>query len=168
MKRSVTLRRFLVFQSFLLWQGGFVFYAAFVVPAGTEVLGSARTQGFVTQTVTNALNLCGVAWVLFLGLDWFAYFDRNPVRRRVRGLAWLVTAGLLTVLFVLHRQLDAHIDAETGSIRDLESFRFTHGAYLVISTVQWLLTLGIAWLTLRAWSAEDRQHVLTTAPEPAA
>ena len=46
------LRRFLVVQALLLWQGGFLFYAAFVVPAGTEVLGSAAAQGAITVRAT--------------------------------------------------------------------------------------------------------------------
>ena len=53
------LRRFLVLQSLLLWQGGFLFYAAFVVPAGTEVLGSSAAQGVITTRVVDALNVCG-------------------------------------------------------------------------------------------------------------
>ena len=42
----------------MLWQGGFLFYAAVVVPTGTEVLGSFE-QGRVTRHVTDWLNGIG-------------------------------------------------------------------------------------------------------------
>lgn len=54
-------RTFLLFQAWLAWQGGFFFYAAVVVPIGSDVLGSPITQGFVTQEVTRWLNILGVA-----------------------------------------------------------------------------------------------------------
>ena len=51
------LRRFLVLIALFFWQGGFTFYAAVVVPVGQQVLHSHLRQGFVTQQVTNYLNL---------------------------------------------------------------------------------------------------------------
>ena len=36
------VRRFLVFQTLLLWQGGFLFYTAVVVTIGTQVLGIGK------------------------------------------------------------------------------------------------------------------------------
>ena len=38
---------------------GFPSVGAVVVPVGSEVLGSHREQGFVTQSVTNYLNVAG-------------------------------------------------------------------------------------------------------------
>ena len=42
-----------------LWWGGLTFYAAVVVPTGVEVLGGAAEQGFITQRVSNIINLLG-------------------------------------------------------------------------------------------------------------
>ena len=47
----VVVRRFVVVQALLLWQGGFLFYAAIVVPVGTDELGSAFAQGKITARV---------------------------------------------------------------------------------------------------------------------
>ena len=75
-----TLRRFLVVQALMLWQGGFLFYAAVVVPAGTEVLGSGAAQGPITARVTDALNLCGLAALVLTA--WDQAVTRDPAPRR--------------------------------------------------------------------------------------
>ena len=51
------LRRFFVLQSLMLWQGGFLFYAAVVVPIGTDVLGGSFEQGRITRFVTEQMNV---------------------------------------------------------------------------------------------------------------
>ena len=45
---ALTLRRFLVVQALMLWQGGFLFYTSAVVPTGTNLLGAAG-QALDTQ-----------------------------------------------------------------------------------------------------------------------
>jgi len=40
---------------FAVWWGGLTFYAAIVVPIGTELIGASE-QGFVTQQVTQWHN----------------------------------------------------------------------------------------------------------------
>ncbi|OWK43002.1 hypothetical protein [Fimbriiglobus ruber] len=144
-----SVRRFLVFQVFLLWQGGFLFYSAVVVPVGTDIHG-AREQGLVTQEVTNWLNLAGAAWAAAFLWDVVATPDPNRLRRRVRWAGWLVCVALLAVLVGLHVELDKLVDS--GGRR---WFLIVHGAYLWISTAQWVLGLVLAWTTLRAWSTES-------------
>ena len=53
MKTFTLGRRLLLLIGLMFWQGGFLFYAAVVVPVGTRVLGSETEQGFITQSVTN-------------------------------------------------------------------------------------------------------------------
>src|ERR671917_504286 len=55
-------RRSLLLWLLLLWQGGFLFYTAVVVPIGTDVLGSPLVQGLITRRVTDWLKLFGAAW----------------------------------------------------------------------------------------------------------
>jgi hypothetical protein len=150
------LRRFLVFQAFLWWQGGFVFYAAVVVPVGTDLYG-AFLQGTVTQTVTDWLALVGLGWHLLFAWDWLA--ERDPRRRRVRVrfTFWLVSLLLLGGLALVHRELDALLAADD---LDPAAFRRWHIAYLWGVTVQWLLALAQAWLTIGVWT---NRH-----PDPAA
>ncbi|HND55144.1 MAG TPA: hypothetical protein PLV92_22170, partial [Pirellulaceae bacterium] len=62
-----------------VWWGGLTFYAAFVVPAGTELFGSVE-QGFLTQQATlrlNQLSWCVIALLLVLAI--------GATRRRRRG-----------------------------------------------------------------------------------
>ena len=142
------LRRFLVFQAFLWWQGGFVFYAAVVVPVGSDVNG-AYFQGLVTQRVTDWLAVIGLGWHLLFA--WDVWAERDPVRRqvRLRFAGWLVSLLLLAALAWVHLKLDALLDAK--DMDDL-AFRRWHIAYLWGVTAQWALGLVQAWLTLGAWT----------------
>src|SRR5262245_17028409 len=102
-----SLLRFLVLQSLLLWQGGFLFYTAVVVPTGTDVLGSAAAQGAITTRVTDALNGLGVVALALACLD--LSLTRDPAARRIaaRWWCWSVAAVCQVALFYFHRLLDA-------------------------------------------------------------
>src|SRR5215207_6093325 len=96
--------RFLVFQTLLLWQGGFLFYTVVVVPTGTKLLGAAG-QGAITARVTDALNAIGVGGLTALALD--VTWTRDPNARRTvrRWWAWsvaLVCHALLIYFHLLH------------------------------------------------------------------
>jgi hypothetical protein len=145
------LRRFLVFQAFLCWQGGFVFYAGVVVPVGSELHG-AFLQGLVTQQVTNWLAILGLGWHLLYA--WELLAERDPSRRRARRrfAGWLVSLLLLGGLALVHRELDAILDADDT---DDIAFRRWHITYLWGVTVQWLLALAQAWWTLGAWTSRS-------------
>ena len=53
-----------------IYIGGFTFYSAVVIPILHERLASSLETGLVTQRVTDALNLLGVAT---LSLGWCVY-----------------------------------------------------------------------------------------------
>jgi hypothetical protein len=157
-------RRFVLFQAFLLWQGGFLFYAAVVVPLGTEVLNSAFAQGLVTQQVTNALNLIGLAWHLAFAWDVLAADD--PSRRRRWWRAGLGGGSLLVLvaLALVHRRMDTLlVDQVIVGDDGFPPFRRWHITYLWLSTAHWVLGLATAALTLAAWHAESAR-VARTAP----
>ncbi|MBM3982319.1 MAG: hypothetical protein FJ304_19035 [Planctomycetes bacterium] len=141
---AVVLRRFVVVQALLLWQGGFVFYAAVVVPVGTHLLGAA-SQGAVTARVTVALNALGVAALAALALDLRAGGGR------ARWACWGFATLCHTLLFALHAALRARLGDATSP-----AFYELHRAYLLASTVQWLAVAVLTALTLRAWRAADR------------
>ena len=142
-------RRFLLFQAWALWQGGFLFYAAVVVPTGTDVLGSPITQGFVTQEVTRTLNLIGVVFHLLLA--WSLIAERRTPRWRVRIGIGAASAILLIALFVLHPVLDSFLDPVEQIVNRPKVFYRWHAAYMWIAAAQWALALANAWLTLGAW-----------------
>jgi hypothetical protein len=146
------VRRFLVLQSLLLWQGGFLFYALVVVPIGTDFLGSATQQGFVTQRVTHWLNRIGWFALAILAMDALA----TAPRRRLRFWLVVVATILNTVLtFGLHGTLSERLDFEEHRIREREGFYSLHRWYLIVSGVQWFLVFVFSILTLSAWRAHD-------------
>ena len=123
-----------------VWQGGFVFYAAVVVPTGTDVFGHFG-QGLVTQRVTHWLNLFG----LFAHAAYF--WELTVTRPRVwRWVLWAASLVMLNALAVLHLQMDGMIDATAGTVAD--GFRGRHIAYLWLSTGQWLIAGVLGWATL--------------------
>src|SRR5579864_5258627 len=135
---GTALRRFLVAATLGLWLGGFTFYSAVVIHVGTDVLGDHRQVGFITQKVSNWLNLIG-AVTLVLAFWNMAAIRRVAARgkRAVLGATWLVMAISLAALVVLHRSLDGVLNANSQEIVNYDEFLWLHGAYLAVSTVQW-------------------------------
>lgn len=123
-----------------LWFGGFTFYAGFVVPIGSEVLGSDRLQGFVTRDVTVSLNWIGVCALCALWID-FARFGRLRSMRRLACVTLLVATLLQLSLFVMHPWLDALLEPGTKAVDEAPMFYGRHRFYLLASGVQWVATL---------------------------
>lgn len=163
------LRRVLVLGSLLFWQGGFTFYGAVVVHVGQDVLGSHRTQGFVTRRVTNYLNLSGAVALPLLAWDTAASAPRSGRLRALRRLRWACWAGMaltLAVLVWLHGRLDALLDAGDFTILDPKRFSAEHRWYLHASTVQWLCAIVCGVLSVWTWREQDRDTgTATTARE---
>ena len=144
------VRRFLVVQALLLWQGGFLFYAAVVVPAGTAELG-AFDQGRVTRHVTDRMNAIGAVAVLILAWDQFA---AGRSWRRTRWGLWAVLAGGLIALAAIHPQIEMHVQfADGGQFTDYRQFYFWHRVYLYVATVQWVAGVAYVAVALRVWTA---------------
>jgi hypothetical protein len=160
------VRRFLVIGALMFWQGGFVFYAAIVVPIGTELLGSAKEQGFLTRRVAQQMNLAGAVALLPLAWDVVAARDPSAIRRWAR---FGTCAGMLAALFVLlwlHPQLDRLLSPDSEPVRhihDRPAFRLRHRWYLWIITVQWGLALVYLGMTLWSWRALDRAARMASA-----
>jgi len=148
-------RRFLVVQALMLWQGGFLFYAAVVVPTGTDVLGSFE-QGRVTRQVTDVMNGIAFAAVMVLAWDQWA----NPEARRCRLGRWVLWAALATglvALAVLHPVIEHLVDfGADGRVKDYRRFYFWHRVYLYVAAAQWVAGLAYVGLMLRAWGAKPQ------------
>jgi hypothetical protein len=144
------LRRFLVIQTLMLWQGGFLFYAVFVVPTGTEVLGGAFAQGRITRLVTQSLNWIGVAAVAIFAWELLQAGLPRPNLKWLWG-AWTVMVLSLAGLFAIHPRLSDLADFNTLTLADRDRFRLWHGAYLCVSTAQWLAALLFAFVLLAGW-----------------
>ncbi len=150
MSRWTYLRRFLVLQALLLWQGGFLFYAGFVVPIGTEIHGSFG-QGLVTNRVAYTLNIIGVVSLLLFGWELFT----NHVRplNRIRWCIWFVWLVTQSTLLVLLGSLREFLASYEGSenISAYQDFRYWHGVYLWVWALQWFLGVCYLPLIIRDW-----------------
>ena len=157
------IRRYLVVQTLMLWQGGFLFYSAAVVPIGTRILGSAAAQGIITARVTEVLNICGLAGLAALGWDLLICRDTRKLRANFRWICWSIAGVSQVTLIVLHGMLTSLMDPTHNSIVGRTPFTHLHGAYLWVSTTQWVMCLAMVWLTLRAWGSEDSITVAESA-----
>ena len=124
-----------------LWLGGLTFYAAVVVPIGTEIIGGTE-QGFITQRVTNWLNLLGIVTLILLAIN--AWSERTNA---IVG-SWCLASVCQASLLAIHRVLDAQLDSVTQSIGDADTVYQSHRYYLIVTTVMWLAVLAHLWLVL--------------------
>ena len=150
------VRRLLLLLALMFWQGGFMFYGGVVVEVGAGVLGSHRMQGFVTQSVTNYLNVAGA--VALAVWCWDIAAGRAADRRRHRWIGWGVLVVLLGVLVWLHPRLDVLLDSDDFRILDRPRYRRLHQWYLGVSTIQWAGSIVMVAWSLKAWRAEDSAH----------
>jgi len=135
--------RFLVVSAIAFWLGGFTFYAAVVVPVGADVLGSHQVQGFVTQQVTNWLNVAGVCALPILFVNALVFSRHRAGWLRWLSLLTLIAMSLVEVeLIALHPVLDRLLVASPHR-QILEQGRFDrlHDVYLISTTVQWFIGL---------------------------
>lgn len=147
------IRRMILLIPLMFWQGGFMFYGGVVVPVGTTILGSGTEQGFITQAVTNYLNLAG-AFCLILWLE-HLWHDRQMGVSRVEWLAWGFTTLSLVGLVGIHFKMDRLLSVESTSVLDHADFRKYHKMYIGTSTLQWLASLLMLSLAVVRWNRRD-------------
>ena len=137
---SCLIGRWLTLALSAMWWGGFTFYAVVVVPTGHQVLHSRVRQGFITQEVTNCLNLLGAVVVVLLLVRFIC--DRAHVpsltRRYVIMFSWGITAVTLAILVWMHPHLDGYLDQASRSVIDDDLFYRWHRWYLIVASLQWL------------------------------
>ena len=143
-------RRFVLFIAIAFSFGGFTFYTSVVVPTGTDVF-DATTQGFITRRVTHVLNLSAAITLAILIWELAATYGLRPRWQRVTFIGLLVVYSLcLAALIILHPQLDAMLDIKNQSVNKPEQFYQLHRAYLWVSTIEWLSTIGMIGLICRS------------------
>lgn len=140
--------RWLTLLAFAAWQGGFFFYATFVVPIATRVLESARLQGAISQQVTVWLNALGAAALIVFAID----MGWTATRKSSRWWTWRFMVVMQIALVALHPLLDNNFKPDELDFTDRSQFKFHHGLYLWIHAAQWLAGLIWAWLTVKAWN----------------
>jgi ABC-type enterochelin transport system permease subunit len=152
---ALVLRRFVVVGAIAFWVGGFTFYTGVVVHVGAAALHSHRRQGFVTEHVTNWLNLSGA--IALIVLLWELLASRATAGSRwvwrTMFAAWLLMAVLQVSLAALHPMMDRVLNPDTREILDEPRFGNFHDAYVWISTIQWCAALLFIFAMLWGWSA---------------
>lgn len=135
-----------------------MFYVSFVVPIGTEILGSARSQGFITQQVTNWLNVvCGCAIGMML-IETIRGRIASVNRRRWTELVTLILIGcFLLAMIWLHQIMDRMINVTDESITDANRFYGLHRIYLWLSTFQWIAAWVWLIFCVARWQDESEQ-----------
>ena len=136
---AAAFRRFLVVAVIAFWLGGFTFYSGVAIPMGVEVLGSHRAVGFITQRVTNWLNVAGVvALAIFLWNLLLARRETGIVVRRTLFGTWALMAVIEVQLIIMHPFLDRMLITQpTRQILNQDLFDLIHQVYLISTTVQW-------------------------------
>jgi hypothetical protein len=136
---------FVLVLAYAAWQGGFVFYGGVVVPVGSAVLNSDVQQGFVTQRVTQWLNVAGVGC---LAVWAWALRTQSINRCRLCWILWSIVLALLMAQLGLHPVMDRLLDGQHQVVLDPLWFSRLHKAYLITSTLQWIAGMALLWQTL--------------------
>ncbi len=134
--------------TFAVWWGGLTFYAAIVVPIGSERVG-ATEQGFITQQVTQWHNALLIAMTMCLLVEAW---------RQKRWQLWAIASGLVVIgaaLFVQHMQLTDMMDFDDRSVA--EDFYSHHAIYLWLTTIEWAVGLTIPF-AIGCRLDSDRKH----------
>ena len=126
-----------------IWWGGLTFYAAAVVPIGTELLGSID-QGFITQRVTRWHNF--LAGLLCISLLYIARRDHNRILLILSSILGLVALALVS----WHIRLTSLMDFDSQIVP--KGFYREHAVYLWLTTLEWIcgLIVPIFWSRPRA------------------
>jgi hypothetical protein len=148
-------QRFLIVCLLSFWLGGLTFYAVIVVPIGAKVLGSETEQGFITQQVTNWLNIVGTSGTIILACNLKFLWRKEGIPR----YRLAVTCGLMLLaqaaLLILHPLMDKLLDASVHSVNEPVEFYRLHRVYLMTVTALWLGGISHLWFLLKSWQADD-------------
>jgi len=140
-----------------LWWGGLTFYALFVVPTGVDVLGGETEQGFITQRVSNVINLCGLlALVVLLVHAAASWRSIGRLAKIALSTTWFITAAAQAALLLMHPRLDALLDVSSHTIIEPSPFHRLHELYLIVTTIQWSAGLMHLVAIIAIWSRETR------------
>lgn len=122
-----------------LWMGGFTFFSSVTLRVAHKLLGESQEFGYVTQVVTDRLNVIGLIALLLLLAQLAAHWQILARHRRfLLSFTWLILVVTLMFLFNLHNAIDAVIDFEQRVVIDPDAFEPLHVRYKQVAAVQWL------------------------------
>jgi hypothetical protein len=130
-----------------IWWGAFTFYAGIVVPVGMQVLGSHTEMGFITQQVTNYLNVFSLIAFLI-----YAYLLKNEEVKKgnlVKEITVISLIGFQLLLFLLHSYQTDLLDFALHKVLDYDIFYLLHRIYLIVETIIWVTVSGLIFNELK-------------------
>ena len=137
--------------------GGFTFFTSVSLRVAHKVLNESQEFGFVTQVVTDRLNVIGLVALLLLLAQLAAHWQvLIRWRRFLLGFTWLVMAVTLAFLFNLHNAIDVAVNFEQRTVIDYDAFEPVHVRYKQVATVQWLAAVTHLTVLLTAGRSESR------------
>lgn len=150
--------RFVIIAAIAFWLGGFTFYSGVAIPMGVEVLGTHKAVGFITQRVTNWLNVSGVvALSILLANTLVNWKGRGKLLRYSLLGTWIAMAMIELELIALHPVMDRLLTSQpVREILNPDRFDLLHHVYLISTTVQWLFGMIHVWCVAVAWQRTAR------------
>lgn len=137
--------------------GGFTFFTSVSLRVAHKVLSESQEFGYVTQVVTDHLNVIGLIALLLLLAQLAAHWQvLVRWRRFLLGFTWLILAVTLAFMFNLHNAIDALVNFEQRVVIDYDAFEPVHRHYKQIATVQWLAAVVHLTVMLTASRSESR------------
>ena len=147
-------RRVVFVGAVALWIGGFGFYAGIVVPTGGKVLHSHLKQGFITQQVTNWINLIALFALTVFLWNLIAMRGQGRWALRLAVISWMGMALIQIALFPLHVIMDRGIDGTNRRLFDAPHFDSLHDIYVSLATAQWFLGVFFVIVAMYQWTGE--------------
>jgi len=145
--------RFLAVFAFVLWIGGFTFHTAVTLRVGGDIIGGLE-QGYVTQAALGRLHWFALAMVVAAVLDnalhWRAV---KPPVRGVRCAAFAIMALCVAMLFQIHGDMSAMLDADAMTRPEKAAFSPLHERYQMFASVLWVCAMMELGLMLHAHRA---------------
>jgi hypothetical protein len=130
--------------TYILWWGGFTFYAAFVIHTGQKVLGGDHVMmGFITEDVAPIISYAALVACFFSFVhEWL----QGEKMRRFVVISLCIMLLLIIGLFILYPFMRELLDNQTHKEIDHDKFYFLHRIYLIISSAMWVN--GVVYIIL--------------------
>jgi len=145
--RFQTFFKSVLFITFALWFGGFLFYSGFVISNAHAVLKDHEMVGMITQRVTPVLNFTGAVAVVLLFINHF-----KEIKTKLSLTLLIVIISTLIAQFFLHFFMSRYINLELLELTQHKKFYRLHRIYLILSTIQFFSLTGYIPVLIKSWS----------------
>lgn len=141
--------------AFVLWIGGFTFHTAVTLRVGGGIIGGLE-QGYVTQAALGRLHWFALAMIIVAALDNALHWRAGkPSVRGIRCAAFAIMAICVLMLFQIHGDMSALLDADAMTRPEKAAFSPLHERYQIFASVLWFTAMTELGLMLHAHRARS-------------